>query len=470
MSAFLPSIAEAAADIRSGALTSAALTETCLDRIARYDSDIHAYHVVLADEARAAARKADEELAAGMDRGPLHGIPLALKDVFYWKGQKTTSNSHVMIDFEADEDATAIVKLKEAGAVLLGQLNTYEFTFGGRPSYLPPFPPAMNPWNFARITGGSSSGSGAAVAAGLCLGALGTDAGGSIRLPAAFNGIAGMKPTIGRVSGFGDMPLTYSFDCVGPMAWTTHDCALMLQAIAGYDPRDPGSGKVPVPDYVAGIEDGVAGLKIGVIRHFYTDDFASPLDIVRAIDGVGQTLSGLGAKVTEVSVSPLIDWHAVGRVLVPAEAYAIHEERLQTQWETYGKLARNRLMLGGLFRAVDYIQAQRRRGELLAEMNAVLEDCDVVITTGTLTPTPPFDDSEPFPFIDVPTIPIPFNLTGHPCHVVRAGFGDDGMPIGAQIAGRHWDEATVLRVSHAFEMAAGLLDRAPEIGGPSGGQ
>ncbi len=466
MSGFLPSITEAAAAIRSGALTSSALTETCLDRIATYDPAIRAYHVVLADEARAAAKKADEELAAGTDRGPLHGIPLALKDVFYWKGHKTTSNSRVMIDFEADEDATAIVKLKEAGAVLLGQLNTYEFTFGGRPSTEPPFPPALNPWNVARITGGSSSGSGAAVAAGLCLGALGTDAGGSIRLPASFNGIAGMKPTIGRVSGFGDMPLTYSFDCVGPMAWSTEDCAIMLQAIAGHDPRDPASARVPVPDYVSGLSDGVAGLKIGVIRHFHTDDFASPPDIVRAIDNVGTVLSGLGAEVSKVSVSPLEDWHAVGRVLVPAEAYAIHEERLQTQWETYGKLARNRLMLGGLFRAVDYIQAQRRRTELLAEMEAVLEECDAVITTGTLTPTPPFDDSQPFPFIDVPTIPIPFNLTGHPCHVVRAGFGDDGMPIGAQIAGRHWDEATVLRIAHAFEKAAGLMGRMPELQAP----
>jgi aspartyl-tRNA(Asn)/glutamyl-tRNA(Gln) amidotransferase subunit A len=459
----LPSIAEAGAAIRAGNLTSVDLTEHCLGRIATIDPEINAYHVVLATEAREAARNADNELQQGTDRGKLHGIPIALKDVFYWKGHKTTSNSRVMIDFEADEDATVITRLKEAGAVLLGQLNTYEFTFGGRPSREPPFPPALNPWNTARVTGGSSSGSAAAVAAGLCLGALGTDAGGSIRLPAAFNGIAGLKPTIGRVSAHGDMPLTYSFDCVGPMAWSTKDCAIMLQAIAGFDPRDTTSSRVPVADYVSGIDHGVAGLKIGMIRQFYTSDFASPSEIVEAIDNVGAVLAGLGAEVETVEVSPLIDWHAAGRVLVPAEAFAIHEDRLQTQWETYGRLARNRLMLGSLFRAVDYIQAQRRRTELLAELEAVLERCDVVVTTGTLTPTPPIDDTEPFPFIDVPTIGIPFNLTAHPCHVVRAGFFDDGMPIGAQIAGRHWDEATVLRVAHAFEMAAGLLERRPNL-------
>ena len=463
MNADLPSIADAGAAIRAGTLSPVALTEHCLARIAAIDPVINAYHLVMADEARAAARRCEDELARGDDRGPLHGIPIALKDVFYWKGYKTTSNSKVMIDFGADDDATVIARLKDAGAVLMGQLNTYEFTFGGRPSLEPPFPPALNPWNTARVTGGSSSGSGAAVAAGLCMGALGTDAGGSIRLPAAFNGIAGLKPTIGRVSAYGDMPLTYSFDCVGPMAWSSKDCAIMLQAIAGHDPRDPTSSRVPVADYVSGIDDGVAGLRVGMIRHFYTSDFACPPEIVDAIDNVGAVLAGLGAEVETVEVSPLIDWHAAGRVLVPAEAFAIHEERLQTQWETYGRLARNRIMLGSLFRAVDYIQAQRSRTELLAELEAVLARCDVVITTGMLTPTPPIDDTEPFPYIDVPTIGIPFNLTAHPCHVVRAGFFDDGMPIGAQIAGRHWDEAMVLRVAHAFETAAGLLERRPPL-------
>lgn len=456
-----PTVARAAAMLRSGETTSAALTETCLARIAALDGRLHAFHVVAADEARAAARLADEERGRGVDRGPLHGIPLALKDVFYWKGRKTTSNSRAMRGFEAADDAAAVARLKEAGAVLLGQLNTYEFTFGGRPTFDAPFPPALNPWNPARITGGSSSGSGAAVAAGLCLGALGTDAGGSIRLPAAFTGVAGLKPTYGRVSAYGDMPLTFSFDCVGPMAWTSEDCALMLQVLAGHDPRDPASARVPVPDYAAGLGRGAAGLRVGMIRHFYTSDFAAPAAVAAAVDNVGAVLARLGAEVETVELPPLLDWHAVGRVLIPAEAFAIHEERLQTRWEEYGRLARNRLMLGGLLRAVDYVQAQRRRAELADALEAAFERCDVVVTAGMLTPAPPLDDAEPFPFLDAPTIGVPFNLTASPCHVVRAGFFEDGMPIGAQIAGRHWQEATVLRAAHAFETAAGLLDRRP---------
>ena len=459
----LPTLAEAAARIKSGRLSPVTLTNACLARIERYEPSIHAFHNVMAAEARAAAEAAEREIRGGNYRGPLHGMPIALKDVFYMKGYKTTSNSRVMLDFEAGEDATVVRRLKEAGAVIIGQLNTYEFTFAGRPSFDPPFPPARNPWNVERSTGGSSSGSGAAVAAGFCLGAIGTDSGGSIRVPAALNGIAGLKPTIGRVSTFGDMPLTYSLDCVGPMAWTSEDCALMLQTIAGYDARDPTSADEPVEDYLSGLSAGVRGLRVGVIRHFHTTDFAAPPEIAAAIDNVCRTLADLGADVSDVSVSPLLDWHAVGRIILPAEAYAIHEERLQTRWHEYGKLTRNRLMLGALIRAVDYIQAQRRRTELMEEMEAVFADHDVVITTGMLTPAPPLDDTAPFPHLDVPMIAIPFNLTLHPAHIVRAGFFADGMPIGAQITGRHWEEATVLRVAHAFEQAAGLLARRPSI-------
>jgi aspartyl-tRNA(Asn)/glutamyl-tRNA(Gln) amidotransferase subunit A len=459
----LPTLADAARRIKAGDLSPVALTEACLDRIDRYDSRINAFHVVMADEARKAAADAEVEIRAGNYRGPLHGIPIGLKDVFYMKGYKTTANSRVLQEFEAEEDATVIARLKEAGAVLIGILDTYEFTFGGRPTFEALYPPARNPWDVTKSTGGSSSGSGAAVAAGFCLGALGSDAGGSIRTPAALNGIAGMKPTYGRVSAFGDIPLSFSFDCVGPMAWTSEDCALMLQAIAGYDPRDPTSVDTPVPDYVSGINDDLAGLKIGMLRHFYTDDFDAPREIISAIDGVGQTLASLGAEIGEVSVSPLGDWHAVGRIILPAEAYAIHEDNLQNRWHEFGPLARNRMMLGSLVRAADYIQAQRRRTELAAEMEDAFEEFDIIVTTAMLIPQAPIDDKAPFPFLDAPMIVVPFNLTLHPCHAVRAGFFADGMPIGAQIAGRHWDEATVLRVSHAFEKAAGLLDRRPVL-------
>ena len=459
----VPTIAEAARQIKAGMLSPVTLVKTCLSRIENYEPTIQAFHAVFADEAIAAAEIAEKEIESGNYRGPLHGIPIGLKDVFYLKDYKTTSNSRVMQNFQADEDAAVITRLRDAGAIFMGQLNTYEFTFGGRPTFDALYPPARNPWDITRSTGGSSSGSGAAVAAGFCLGALGSDAGGSIRTPSAFCGVAGMKATFGRVSAFGDLPLSFSFDCVGPMTWTSEDSAIMLQVLAGYDERDPSAVETTVPDYVAPLNDGVRGLKVGMLRHFYTKDFEAPPEIITAIDGVGNTLRDLGATVGEINVSPLIDWHAVGRIILPAEAYAIHEENLQNRWAEFGPLARNRMMLGSLVRAVDYIQAQRRRTELLEEIETALAEYDVIITTAMLTPQPPLDDKAPFPFLDVPMIAVPFNLTLHPVQTVRAGFFDDGMPIGAQIVGRNWDEATVLKVAHSFEKNAGQLKRFPDL-------
>ena len=459
----VPTIAEAARQIKAGMLSPVKLVKTCLSRIENYEPTIQAFHAVFADEAIAAAEIAEKEIESGNYRGPLHGIPIGLKDVFYLKDYKTTSNSRVMQNFQADEDAAVITRLRDAGAIFMGQLNTYEFTFGGRPTFDALYPPARNPWDITRSTGGSSSGSGAAVAAGFCLGALGSDAGGSIRTPSAFCGVAGMKATFGRVSAFGDLPLSFSFDCVGPMTWTSEDSAIMLQVLAGYDERDPSAVETTVPDYVAPLNDGVRGLKVGMLRHFYTKDFEAPPEIITAIDGVGNTLRDLGATVGEINVSPLIDWHAVGRIILPAEAYAIHEENLQNRWAEFGPLARNRMMLGSLVRAVDYIQAQRRRTELLEEIETALAEYDVIITTAMLTPQPPLDDKAPFPFLDVPMIAVPFNLTLHPVQTIRAGFFDDGMPIGAQIVGRNWDEVTVLKVAHSFEKNAGQLKRFPDL-------
>lgn len=459
----VPTIAEAARQIKAGMLSPVTLVKTCLSRIENYEPTIQAFHAVFADEAIAAAEIAEKEIESGNYRGPLHGIPIGLKDVFYLKDYKTTSNSRVMQNFQADEDAAVVTRLRDAGAIFMGQLNTYEFTFGGRPTFDALYPPARNPWDITRSTGGSSSGSGAAVAAGFCLGALGSDAGGSIRTPSAFCGVAGMKATFGRVSAFGDLPLSFSFDCVGPMTWTSEDSAIMLQVLAGYDERDPSAVETTVPDYVAPLNDGVRGLKVGMLRHFYTKDFEAPPAIITAIDGVGNTLRELGATVGEIKVSPLIDWHAVGRIILPAEAYAIHEENLQNRWAEFGPLARNRMMLGSLVRAVDYIQAQRRRTELLEEIETALAEFDVIITTAMLTPQPPLDDKAPFPFLDVPMIAVPFNLTLHPVQTVRAGFFDDGMPIGAQIVGRNWDEATVLKVAHSFEKNAGQLKHFPDL-------
>lgn len=456
-------IAEASQRIAAGAVSATVLVEQCLARIDRHDGRVNAFHVVFRDEARAAARRLDAELKSGRRRGPLHGIPIALKDVFYMKGVPCTASSRLLLEFRPGENATVLDRLMEAGAIPLGTLDTFEWAFGG-PAFDLPFAPARNPWNLERSPGGSSSGSAAAIAAGFCLGSVGSDAGGSIRSPASLTGISGIKPSYGRVSAFGDVPLTYSLDTVGPMAWTAEDCAILLQAIAGHDPKDPVSSTEPVDDYMGALAHGAKGLRIGVLRHFYAEDFTAHGEVIAAIDGAAETFRTLGAVVEETRVSSLWDYHAAGRMIVPAEAYAIHERWLKERPQDYGELLRNRLMLGAMIRAADYIEAQRLRAELIEEMNAVLARYDVVITAGQLLPQPRIADKMVFPFFKVPMIDIPFNITCHPALSVCAGFFSDGMPIGLQIAGKHFDETTVLCAGHAFEQATPWRGRRPDLG------
>lgn len=446
-----------------GDVTALALVEQCLARIEAYDGAVHAFHRVLAADAMAAARSSDARRAQGAAIGPLDGIPLAVKDVIQVAGEPCTANSRLLQDNVAAEDAEVVRRLKAAGAVIVGIVDTYEFAFGGRPSYDALFPPAGNPWNLSRSTGGSSSGCGAAVAAGFCLGAVGSDAGGSIRTPAALCGIAGVKPTIGRVSTAGVIPLTFSLDTVGPMAWTVEDCALMLRVMAGDDPADQLSAGVDVPDYAAALTTGLSGRRIGVVRHFHAEDYEVPADIGDAFDRMGEALAGLGADVVDVRLPPLMDFHAVGRLMLPTEAYAIHEESLQTRWTDLGPLARNRMMLGAFVRAADYLQAQRKRGELAAAVDAALDDCDFLVAAAMLTPAGPMDSTEPFPFLNAPMINVPFNLSDHPAVSVCCGFQEDGMPVGAQIVSRRWDEAGALAMAHAYEIATEWRSRRPML-------
>ncbi len=464
MAPFPPTIAEAAAGLAAGDLTAAGLTELCLARIEALDGLVNAYHKVLKDEALASAAASDARRAAGKDVGPLDGIPLAVKDVIQVENHACTANSRVLQDNIADTDAGVIACLRAAGAVILGIVDTYEFAFGGRPTHDALFPPACNPWDVTRSTGGSSSGCGAAVAAGLCLGAVGSDAGGSIRSPAALCGTAGIKPTIGRVPTSGVVPLTFSLDTVGPLAQTAEDCALMLQAMAGYDPTDQLSADMPVPDYANALTNRLDGLTVGIARGFYRDDYDTPADIAGTYDVMGKVFEGLGAKVIDTELPPLMDFHAVGRLILPSEAYAIHEETLQTRWTEFGPLARNRMMLGALVRSSDYLQAQRRRRELAHAVDAVFEDCDALVAPAMLTPAGPMDSDEAFPFLAAPMINVPFNLTDHPAVSVRCGFQDSGMPVGAQIVARRWKEAGALRVAHAYEQAAGWRDARAAIG------
>ncbi|MEC9208779.1 MAG: amidase, partial [Pseudomonadota bacterium] len=284
MSSFPPTIADASRLLAAGDLTAGDLTQQCLSRIDAFDGEIHAFHKVLRDESLSSAAASDVRRAAGNTRGVLDGIPLAVKDVVQVSGQACTANSRVLEGNIAAEDATVIARLRGAGAIILGIVDTYEFAFGGRPTYDALFPPACNPWDPSKSTGGSSSGCGASVAAGFCLGAVGSDAGGSIRTPAALCGTAGIKPTIGRVPTSGVVPLTFSLDTVGPLARTAEDCALMLQTMAGYEPCDQLSADELVPDYVGGLTGRLEGLTVGIAKRFYYDDYDTPDDIRAAFD------------------------------------------------------------------------------------------------------------------------------------------------------------------------------------------
>ncbi|HYZ41727.1 MAG TPA: amidase, partial [Stellaceae bacterium] len=300
-------IAEASALIGKRELSPVELVESRLERIERLDGKLNSFIRVLREEALAAAHAAEAEIMAGRWRGPLHGIPIGLKDIYETKGIPTTGHSKVLIDHVPEQDATSVRRLSDAGAIVLGKLATHEFAFGG-PSFDLPWPPARNPWDTSRFTGGSSSGTGAAVAAGLVLGGTGSDTGGSIRGPAAFCGLAGLKPSYGRISRAGILPLAFSLDHAGPMAWTAEDCAIMLQAMAGHDPDDPASADRPVPDYRAALSGDVRGLRIGLIRHFYENDNPADEATRQGIAAAVKVFEDLGCSVRELRLSPLAEW------------------------------------------------------------------------------------------------------------------------------------------------------------------
>src|SRR5438552_1671779 len=302
-------IAEAARLIEQRELSPVELVDSRLDRIARLDGRLNSFIRLLADEARAAARAAEAEIAAGKYRGPLHGIPIGLKDIYETAGIATTGHSKVMQDHVPKADAFSVARLKAAGAVVMGKLATHEFALGG-PSFDLPWPPARNPWDLSRFTGGSSSGTGASVAAGLVLGGTGSDTGGSIRGPSAYCGLAGIKPTYGLISRAGILPLGFSLDHAGPMAWTAEDCTILLQAMPGHDPADPASADHPIPDYRTALAGDVKGLRIGLFRHFYERDNEANAATHNAIDAAAKTLEGLGCSMRDITLSPLADWAA----------------------------------------------------------------------------------------------------------------------------------------------------------------
>ena len=345
---------------------------------------------------------------------------------------------------------------------MLGKLATHEFAIGG-PAFDLPWPPARNPWDTRRFTGGSSSGSGAAVAAGLALGALGSDTGGSIRLPAAYCGIAGLKPTPGLVSRRGVIPLAPSLDTAGPMAWTAQDCALMLDVLAGYDPADPASVPGPTVSYARGLDAPLNGLRVGLLRRFYEHDVPGSPEVLQMMTRAAAILRGLGCRVEEASLPSVQEYNAVGRVIISAEAYALHEATLKTRLSDYSRVFRVRVLAGALIRAADYIAAQRRRTDLIAETARTFSRFDVLIAPPTAGSAPLLTEQRPDDGFARPLLTTVANVAAIPSLVVCGGFTATGLPLGLEIMGAAWGDATVLRVGHQFEQAAGLRGRRPEL-------
>jgi aspartyl-tRNA(Asn)/glutamyl-tRNA(Gln) amidotransferase subunit A len=459
--ASFPSIAEAGQLIAAKKLSPVELTRALLARIAAVDPQLSAFLLVTERQALAAARAAERAIAAGR-RGPLLGIPLAYKDIYETAGVRTTAHSRILATNVPTEDAETVRRLHAAGAVMLGKLATHEFAIGG-PAFDLPWPPARNPWDTRRYTGGSSSGSGAAVAAGLALGALGTDTGGSIRLPAAYCGIAGLKPTPGLVSRRGVIPLAPSLDTAGPMAWTAQDCALMLDVLAGHDPLDPASVAGPAVSYVRGLDVPLKGLRVGLLRRFYEHDVPGSPEVLQMMARAVATLRGLGCRVEEASLPPVQDYNAVGRVIISAEAYALHEATLKTRLSEYSRVFRVRVLAGALIRAADYITAQRRRTDLIAETARTFARFDVLIAPPTAGSAPLLTEQRPDDGFARPLLTTVANVAAVPSLVVCGGFTATGLPLGLEIMGSAWGDATVLRVGHQFEQAAGLRGRRPEL-------
>ncbi|WP_207802923.1 amidase [Roseicella frigidaeris] len=462
----IPTIAEAAAAIAARRLSPVELTEACLGRIERLDGTLHAFIRLEAEAARAAARAAEARIARDGPRGPLDGIPIAHKDIYCTAGIATTGHSRLLQDWVPREDATTVRLLAKAGAVVLGKLATHEFALGG-PSFDLPWPPARNPWNPEHFTGGSSSGTGAAVAAGLVLGGTGSDTAGSIRLPASLCGIAGLKPTYGRCSRAGVLPLSQSLDHTGPMAWTVEDCAILLQAMAGHDPADPASADRPVPDFRAGLgqggKGGVKGLRIGLVRHFHERDHPVNAATLAGIEGAAEFFRREGAEVREVTLPGLDAFNACAWAIMLAEAFSIHEVAMRREPDRFGAILRDRLALGGLLGAADYLAAQKARRRLVAATEAATADVDLLLTAVQPGEAARIDAVSPWAFLERPSFTTPCNVTGWPALSVCTGFGAGGLPLAMQLIGKPFAEAGLLRAGHAYEVAHGWRARRPPL-------
>ncbi len=454
-------IAETARLIESKKLSPVELVEAMLSRIAALEPQLNAYITVTTDVARKQARAAEQEIVHGNYRGPLHGIPFALKDIYNTKGILTSGGSRICIDNIPATDATATRKLRNAGAVLLGKLQTHEFAHGG-PSFDLPWPPSRNPWNLAHFTGGSSSGAGAALAAGLTPAALGSDTGGSIRGPASFCGITGLMPTYGLVSRAGVIPNSFTFDHCGPMARSAEDCAILLQAIAGYDAQDAGSIRQKIPDFRAGLAPDIRGLKIGVLRHYWEEDLPAHPEHAAALDEAIRVFGRLGAQIEDCRARPMMDGLDIKIIIAESEIFAIHQEQLVARPGDFGRDFLGRILPACLFQAADYVQALREHRRYLAEMKPLVERYDVLLTCG-FGPAPRLDAHKTLNFWQRSNAFTPSNVARTPALVLPCGFSQSGLPLGLQLLARPSGDAQVLRAGHAYQLATDWHLRRPVL-------
>jgi aspartyl-tRNA(Asn)/glutamyl-tRNA(Gln) amidotransferase subunit A len=455
------SISELAELLRTRRLSPVELARDCLARIERLNPALNAYITVTEDSALNQAREAEVEITHGQWRGPLHGIPLGLKDLIDTAGMRTTAASALFENRIPTEDAEVVRRLKSAGAVILGKQNLHEFAYGGS-SMVSHYGEVHNPWNTERIAGGSSGGSAAAVAADLCCGAIGTDTAGSVRDPAALCGVVGLKPTYGRVSVRGVIPLSTSLDHVGPITRTVADAAVMLQAIAGFDPNDPNGVDQPVGDYFAGLGQDPSALRIGVPRTFFYSDLDP--EVASAMDEALAVLAGMTAEIREIELTAPTD-----RSLQSAESYACHAEFIAGRAGLYQPETLRRIQAGA---AIDVAAVARGRQELeqaRREINHIFEHVDLLVTPTTPIPAPSLAELKEHPEqlrpreLHLLRNTRPFNVWGLPAISIPCGFTSGGLPIGMQIAGPHWQEARVLQLAHAYEQATPWHERQPPI-------
>ncbi|QOY91177.1 amidase [Paludibaculum fermentans] len=451
---------EAAAALRARKISSVELTVQCLAQIEKLNPTLNAFITVTANTALAEARKADEELAQGMDRGPLHGIPIAHKDLLCTNGVRTTSGSKVFSSYIPNFDAAVVERWREAGAVMLGKTGLHEHAYGIT-STNPHFGAIRNPWNPECIPGGSSGGSAVAVATGMALLATGSDTGGSIRVPASYCGIAGIKATFGRVSKFGALPLGFTLDHMGPLGRTVRDVAVALQAMAGYDKRDSTTVDRPVPDYLPPVgEISLKGVKIGMPLNFFYEKLDPQVD--NAVHFMAYTAQDLGAELVDVRVPDGRQLNTVAQVTLLAEAASVHEPYIRKQRASYGEDVRTLIDMGRVLPATDYLQAQRLRKRMLGVYQNILKSVDCLLVPSTAIFAPKIGQTE----IEIAgamedtrlastKLVRGFNALGLPVVALPAGFSNAGLPVGCQLVGRAWGEQSLLRI------AAALEDRAP---------